>query len=71
MLKIMEYTHGTYELDLIERMIKLSDDEEEQMKLLQRSFYNGIRYSFVSLFLHVANLLQLIFEKRNIHQALE
>ncbi|PMD29163.1 hypothetical protein L207DRAFT_574439 [Hyaloscypha variabilis F] len=49
MLKIMEYTHGTYELDLIERMIKLSDDEEEQMKLLQRSFYNGIRYSFPNI----------------------
>ena len=44
MLKIMECSHGSYELDLIERMGKLTEDEENQMKLLQRSFYNGIKY---------------------------
>ncbi|KAH7350660.1 hypothetical protein BKA65DRAFT_535790 [Rhexocercosporidium sp. MPI-PUGE-AT-0058] len=46
MLKIMECAHGSYELDLIERMVKLTEDEENQMKLLQRTFYNGIKYSF-------------------------
>jgi hypothetical protein len=50
----MECAHGSYELDLIERMAKLTEDEENQMKLLQRSFYNGIKYSFVSLSVPVA-----------------
>jgi hypothetical protein len=54
MLKIMECAHGSYELDLIERMAKLTEDEENQVKLLQRSFYNGIKYSFVSLSVPVA-----------------
>jgi hypothetical protein len=48
MLKIMEHAHGTYELDLIERMAKLTEEEGNQMRLLQRSFYNGIKCSFVS-----------------------
>ncbi|TVY19750.1 hypothetical protein LARI1_G002452 [Lachnellula arida] len=43
LLKIMECSHGNYELTLIDRMEKLSEDEETQMRLLQRSFYNGIR----------------------------
>lgn len=49
-LKIMEYSHGNYELDLIGRMDKLTEDEEAQMLLLVRSVDNGINYSFVSLF---------------------
>ncbi len=44
----MEYAHGNYELDVIERMAKLTEEEETQMRLLQRSFYNGIKYLFVS-----------------------
>ncbi|TVY90081.1 hypothetical protein LAWI1_G007131 [Lachnellula willkommii] len=43
LLKIMECSHGNYELTLIDRMEKLSEDEQTQMVLLQRSFYNGIR----------------------------
>jgi len=49
LLKIMEYSHGDYEVTLKERMERLTDDEEAQMWLLLRSFYNGIKYSFVSL----------------------
>ncbi|KAK0099278.1 hypothetical protein ONS95_006353 [Cadophora gregata] len=49
LLKIMEYSHGNYELDLIERMEKLTEDEEIQKTLLQRSFYNGIKYSFSAI----------------------
>lgn len=48
MLKIMEYSHGDYEVTLMERMQKLTADEEAQLSLLARSFYNGIKYSFVS-----------------------
>ncbi|KAH8770666.1 hypothetical protein F5882DRAFT_381810 [Hyaloscypha sp. PMI_1271] len=46
MLKIMECAHGNYELDLMAGMEKLTEDEENQMQLLQRSFYSGIKYSF-------------------------
>jgi serine/threonine protein kinase len=48
LLKIMEYTHADYEVTLKERMEPLTDDEEAQVSLLVRSFYNGIKYSFVS-----------------------
>lgn len=54
MLKIMECAHSNYELDLIEKIAKLTEDEDNQMKLLQWSFCNGIRYSFVSLSVRVA-----------------
>jgi hypothetical protein len=56
LLKIMEYSHGDYEVTLIDRMEKLTEDEEAQMSLLQRSFYNGIKYSFVSLSLFSVTL---------------
>jgi hypothetical protein len=56
MLKIMECAHGNYELDLIAEIEKLTEDEENQMQLLQRSFYNGIKYSFVSLSVIFAEL---------------
>ncbi|TVY55478.1 hypothetical protein LCER1_G004565 [Lachnellula cervina] len=46
LLKIMECSHGNYELTLIDRMEKLSEDEDTQMRLLQRSFYNGIKWRF-------------------------
>ena len=71
MLKIMECAHGNYELDLIAGMEKLTEDEENQMQLLQRSFYNGIKYSFVSLSVIFADLLRLIFVKPKIHETLE
>ncbi|RDL37206.1 uncharacterized protein BP5553_04639 [Venustampulla echinocandica] len=48
LLKVMQHSHGDYELTLMERMEKLTEDEEAQMLLLARSFYHGIRYSFVS-----------------------
>ena len=48
MLKNMGYPRGNYELGLIEQMAKLTEEEDNQMRLLQRSFYNGIKYSFVS-----------------------
>jgi hypothetical protein len=48
MLKIMEYAHGNYELDLIEQMAKLTEEEGSHMRLQQRSFFNGIKCSFVS-----------------------
>jgi thiamine kinase-like enzyme len=67
LLKIMEYSHENYEVDLIERMVKLADDEQNQMILLQRSFYNGIKYSFVSLslFYTTLDLLILIGQAQN------
>ncbi|KAH9221293.1 kinase-like domain-containing protein [Leptodontidium sp. 2 PMI_412] len=46
LLKIMAGNHGCYETTLINRLKKLTDDEEAQMSLLESSFYNGIRYSF-------------------------
>jgi hypothetical protein len=70
LLKIMEYSHDDYELTLIEKMAKLTGDEEIQMTLLQRSFYNGIRYSFVSLSLSSATLYLLILVKSSIHETL-
>jgi hypothetical protein len=70
MLKIMECAHGSYELDLIERIEKLTEDEENQMQLLRRSFYNGIKYSFVSLSVTVGDLLRLTFVKPKIHETL-
>jgi aminoglycoside phosphotransferase (APT) family kinase protein len=51
LLKIMESTHGDYEVTLIERAEKLTGDEQVQMLLLVRSFHNGIRHPFVSLLL--------------------
>jgi hypothetical protein len=71
MLKIMECAHGNYELDLIERIEKLTEDEENQMQLLQRSFYNCIQYSFVSLSVTASDLLGLTFVKPKIHETLE
>jgi hypothetical protein len=71
MLKIMECAHGNYELDLIERIEKLTEDEKNQTQLLQRSFYNGIKYSFVSLSVTAADLLRLTFVKPKIHETLE
>jgi thiamine kinase-like enzyme len=50
-LSIAEYTHGQYELDLISWMAELTEDEEAQMSLLKRSMHNGMKYTFVSLFL--------------------
>jgi thiamine kinase-like enzyme len=70
LLKIMEYSHGNYEVALIERMMKLSEDEETQMILLQRSFYNNIKYSFVSLSLLSATPYLLILAKSLIHETL-
>ena len=55
LLKIMQHSHGNYEVTLIERMEKLTEDEEAQMLLLAHSFYNGIKYSFVSLSLSCIN----------------
>ncbi|TVY28491.1 hypothetical protein LHYA1_G003458 [Lachnellula hyalina] len=49
LLKIMENSHGDYELNLIRQMKKLTEDEEAQMSLLERSFYNGINYYFPSI----------------------
>jgi hypothetical protein len=49
LLKIMEYSHGDYEVTLLEWMEKLTKDEEAQRLLLARYFYNGIKYFFVSL----------------------
>jgi hypothetical protein len=71
LLKIMEYSHGTYEVDLVERMAKLTEDEENQMSLLQRSFYNGIRYSFVSPFLLFLTKHLLSLLKPSIHETLK
>lgn len=34
MLKIMQYAHGNYELDLMERMAKLTEEEGSQIRLL-------------------------------------
>lgn len=47
MLKVLQYSHGDYEISLIGRM-ELSEEDVAQMLLLVRSFHNGIRYSFVS-----------------------
>ncbi|KAH8819364.1 kinase-like domain-containing protein [Xylogone sp. PMI_703] len=49
LLKIMEGNHGDYEVRLIDKLEKLTEDEETQGSLLARSFYNGIRYSFSSI----------------------
>ncbi|KAH8752606.1 kinase-like domain-containing protein [Hyaloscypha finlandica] len=71
MLKIMECAHGNYELDLIAGMEKLTEDEDNQMQLLQRSFYSGIKYSFVNLSVIFEDLLRLTFVKPKIHETLE
>ena len=70
MLKIMEFAHGTYELELIEQMTKLTEDEEAQMKLLQRSFYNGLKYGFVSISCKL-NSAAANSPKSDIHETLE
>jgi len=57
LLKMMEYSHGTYETTLMERMERLTEKEEAQMLLLMRSFYSGIKYSFVSF--HYPSILRL------------
>lgn len=51
LLDIMACSHGDYEVTLRDRLEKLTEDEEAQMLLLQRSFYNGIKFHFVS-FIH-------------------
>ncbi|KAH6696535.1 kinase-like domain-containing protein [Leptodontidium sp. MPI-SDFR-AT-0119] len=44
LLKIMAGDRKGYETTLINRLEKLTDDEEAQMSLLECSYYNGIRY---------------------------
>jgi hypothetical protein len=44
----MEGIHEDYGITLTESMEKLTEDEEAQMLLLARSFYNGIKCSLVS-----------------------
>jgi hypothetical protein len=44
----MLHSYRDYKLTLIERIEKLSEDEDAQVLLLEQSFYNGISYSFVS-----------------------
>jgi len=51
LLKIKEGSCKDYVATLMKRMKPLTDEEEAQMLLLIRSFYNGIKYSFVSLLL--------------------
>jgi hypothetical protein len=66
----MEYSYSNYEIVLIKRMMKLSEDKETQMILLQRSFYNSIKYSFISLSLLSATPHLLILAKSSIHETL-
>jgi len=47
-LKIMEHSHDEYETNLIQRIERLTEDEEAQILLLTHSFSNGIKYRFVS-----------------------
>ena len=61
LLKIMQYRHGDYEVTLIERLEKLTEEERGQLLLLERSFHNSIRYSFVSLSSLCASRWLLIF----------
>lgn len=66
LLKIMENTHGAYEATLIERMEPLTDNEEIQLSLLLRSFYNGIGHFFVSHFYYSSQVRQLTLAKSSI-----
>ncbi|PVH76689.1 hypothetical protein DL98DRAFT_574241 [Cadophora sp. DSE1049] len=46
LLKITASKDNGYGTSLISRLEKLTDDEEAQVSILERSYYNGIRYSF-------------------------
>ncbi|KAH6716176.1 kinase-like domain-containing protein [Leptodontidium sp. MPI-SDFR-AT-0119] len=46
LLKVMTGSYNDYETTLRGRLDQLTDDEEDQVSLLERSFYNGIRYHF-------------------------
>lgn len=71
LLRIMEHSHGDYEIALLDRITKLTADGEAQMLLLERSFENGINYSFVSLSPTVCDNPDLHSVKRSIHETLE
>lgn len=58
LLKIMAGDCEGYETTLINRLEKLTEDEEAQMSLLECSYYNGIRY-------YIPECLDAAFSKKN------